>query len=322
MLRRLVVLGATGLVVVLVAALGVAVWSGRIQLPGTPHCTAEVNGHEVTLETDQAENAALIAAISVRRGMPARAASIALAAAMQESKLRNLDHGDRDSIGLFQQRPSQGWGTRQQILNPVYAINQFYDALAEVENYRQMRITEAAQAVQRSAYPEAYADHAKDARILASALTGYSDAAFSCVVPDRAGEAPDRLNDEGLTPRAADVREALNRAYGDLPLGGFAPGGVDSGHSEDSAHYDGRAIDIFVRPISEANQRLGWSIAHFLVAHAAQLDISVVIFDGRIWSQRHSEEGWRPYEVDTSGVSEETAKVLEHRDHVHVAVID
>ena len=121
----------------------------------------------------------------MRRELPPRAASIALATAMQESKLRNLEHGDRDSLGLFQQRPSQGWGTQEQILNPVYAINAFYDALDQVDGYQTMAITEAAQAVQRSAYPDAYAEHEADARALASALTGETTGgAFSCVVRD------------------------------------------------------------------------------------------------------------------------------------------
>ena len=93
----------------------------------------------------------------MRRGLPARAASIALATAYQESKLRNLDHGDRDSLGLFQQRPSQGWGTAKQIQDPYYATNAFYDALVKIDGYQTMRITEAAQEVQRSGFPEAYA---------------------------------------------------------------------------------------------------------------------------------------------------------------------
>jgi hypothetical protein len=83
-------------------------------------------------------------------------------------------YGDRDSVGLFQQRPSQGWGTRDQLLDPEYAANAFFDELEEVDGYESMRITEAAQAVQRSGFPEAYEEHAPGARVLASALTGWS----------------------------------------------------------------------------------------------------------------------------------------------------
>ena len=120
-------------------------------------CTAEVGHLTVQLSDVQARNASLVAAIAVRRGMPAHAATIALAAALQESKLYNLRGGDRDSLGLFQQRPSQGWGTPAQILDPVHATNAFYDALDKVDRYDTLPVTVAAQRVQRSGYPSAYA---------------------------------------------------------------------------------------------------------------------------------------------------------------------
>src|SRR4051794_4603951 len=172
--------------------------------------------------------------------MPARAASIALAAAYQESDLRNLRGGDRDSAGLFQQRPSQGWGTLAEIRDPVHAANAFYDALDQVPGYDQLAITVAAQAVQRSGFPEAYADHEADARTLASALTGNSPEAFSCRLGD-ADDGPSALRDSGLTARADAVRRDVVAMFPDQPLGGFAPGGVSTGHMQGSAHYDGRA---------------------------------------------------------------------------------
>ena len=162
-------------------------------------CTAEVDGHTVTLDLEQAEHAGLITAIGVSRGLPARAASIALATAYQESDLRNLDSGDRDSLGLFQQRPSQGWGTEEQVQDPVYATNAFYDALVKVDGYESMEITVAAQAVQRSAFPGAYADHERDARALASALTGNSRAAFTCRLGGEPDASDSHLVNTGLT---------------------------------------------------------------------------------------------------------------------------
>jgi hypothetical protein len=282
-------------------------------------CQVRAGGTTVDLTTEQAENATTITAIAVRRGLPARAASIALATAFQESKLRNLDHGDRDSLGLFQQRPSQGWGTAAEILQPVYAVNKFYDELQKVHGYQTMRITEAAQRVQRSGFPEAYEEHAADGRALASALTGYSPGRFSCVVHPTADLSVQRKGADGLTARADLVRRDLRRVFGDLPMGGFAPGGVSTGHMSGSAHYDGRAVDVFVRPVSAPNNRKGWAIASYLVAHAARLDVDHVIFDKRIWqSGSRSEQGWRDYDP---GNGPGDRAVLEHRDHVHVDVL-
>jgi len=312
-------------ILTVIVGTGIAMWKGAGPLPDPEGCTAKVSGRRVDLSTEQAENASLIAAVGVRRGLPARAVSIALATAYQESKISNIAGGDRDSLGLFQQRPSQGWGTRKQIMDRYYSINAFYDALEQVDGYQDMRITEAAQAVQRSGFPEAYEDHAEDARILASALTGYSTGgSFTCVVRHDDAELVSEtdLNKAGLTARAAAVRRDLAKAFGDVPVGGFAPGGVESGHADGSAHYDGRAIDVFVRPVNPDHQRKGWSVAAYLVAQANRLEIDHVIFDDQVWTAgRSSEDGWRDFDPgDTSGKSEAAVAILEHRDHVHVDV--
>ena len=313
MLLAVVVAGAV------VAALLVGTGAGP--LPDPESCTARAGEVEAGLSTTQAENAALIAAVAVRRGLPARAVSIAIATAFQESKLENLRGGDRDSLGLFQQRPSQGWGTPAQIMRPLYAINAFYDALVKVEGYQSMRITEAAQEVQRSAFPEAYEEHAAGARALASALTGWSPHRFSCVAQEPDVE-PQTQGASGLTPRAERVRASLEAAFGPLSLGGFDPGGVTTGHMPGSTHYEGRAVDVFVRPVTEDSRRRGWAVASYLVAHAERLALGNVIFDGRIWSSGgESEEGWRPYTPPRSGSTEAEQAILEHRDHVHVDVV-
>src|SRR3954453_6840289 len=291
---------------------------GRV--PPVEECRATAGGHVVELDLQQARYAALIAALSVQRGMPARAATIALATAYQESDLRNIEYGDRDSLGLFQQRPSQGWGTREEVLDPYHSINAFYDALGRIDGYPTMPVTEAAQQVQRSGFPDAYAEHEQDARVLASALTGNSRAAFWCTVDDDRDEQSDALDDAGLTARAAAVGADLARAFGELSLGGFAPGGVRTGHMPGSAHYEGRAIDVFVRPVSPQNKTRGWAIAQYLVAHAERLAIDTVIFDARIWTARRASEGWRTYRVSTERRSRATVRILEHRDHVHVDV--
>ncbi|MEV0901089.1 peptidase M23 [Actinoplanes sp. NPDC049802] len=121
---------------------------------------------------EQIANARLIVEIGGARRVPDEAVVIAVATALQESGLRNLRGGDRDSIGLFQQRPSQGWGTRRQLTDPAYQTGKFYDKLLTIDGWQRMRLTEAAQAVQVSAFPEAYAKHAGTAAGLVGALGG------------------------------------------------------------------------------------------------------------------------------------------------------
>jgi len=314
--RGVAVVGGV-VVVALFAVVGwVALRGDVIPFLADDECHADVGGDTVVLSPSQARYAGLITAIAVQRGLPARAASIALAAAYQESGLRNLRSGDRDSLGLFQQRPSQGWGTEAEVRDPVHATNAFYDALAKVDGYEQMEITEAAQQVQRSGFPDAYADHESDARALASALTGNSAEAFSCRLHE-SDSASTELAASGLTDRADAVRRDLAALFPDQPLGGFAPGGVSTGHMEGSAHYEGRAIDVFVRPVNPTNRVRGWAIAQYLVSQADRLAINAVIFDDRIWTVKRSDDGWRDYDPpERSG----DPAILEHRDHVHVDV--
>ncbi|NBE53960.1 C40 family peptidase [Streptomyces boluensis] len=106
---------------------------------------------------EQVPHAKTIQATGVAMNIPARGQVVALATALQESGLRNLTYGDRDSLGLFQQRPSQGWGTANQILDPVHASTKFYEGLQQVPGWQSLSITQAAQEVQKSGFPEAYA---------------------------------------------------------------------------------------------------------------------------------------------------------------------
>jgi hypothetical protein len=320
-LRRGVLVATGALTVVVLAIIAGVYWlSGRgigPLLPPSEQCVATVNGNTVVLDLDQAQSAAIIAGVAVRRGLPARAVTIALATAYQESKLRNLGHGDRDSLGLFQQRPSMGWGTAAQVRDPHYASARFYDALVKVKNYQKLAITVAADKVQHSAFPTAYADHESDARVLASALTGQSKAAFSCVVNDKSVPTQ-KLGASGLTPRADAVRKDLLKTFGKLSTGGYARGGVTTGHVQGSAHYDGRAVDVFVKPISARNTVKGWALAQYLVAQANRLSIRTVIFSDRVWtSGSSSDNGWRVYKAPQRAGNPDT---LRHLDHVHVDV--
>lgn len=130
--------------------------------------SARVEGLE--LPAEQIPHAKSIVDTGISLHVPERGQVIALATALQESRLRNLDYGDRDSLGLFQQRPSQGWGAPAQIRDPVYASTRFYEALSKVAGWEQLTITQAAQEVQRSGYPGAYAQWEPLARALRQAI--------------------------------------------------------------------------------------------------------------------------------------------------------
>jgi hypothetical protein len=227
------------------------------------YCVAEVGETRAQIDVEQARWTTLMAAISQRRGLPPRATTIAIATAFQESKIHNVDYGDRDSVGLFQQRPSQGWGTREQLLDPTHSIGRFYDGLVKVKGYSSMTITEAAQLVQRSAYPGAYAEHENYARALASSLRGYSPAAFSCRVNPTAG---------GLTRTVADD---VTSAFGDIP--------VETRGRTVRIPLQGRAPDVDAR---------GWGLAHYAVGNTPRLRIASVAFDGFVWTAEDSPDGW------------------------------
>src|SRR5205085_7570662 len=125
-------------------------------------------------DAEQLRYAQLIVTVGVQNGVPVRGQVIAVATALQESGLHNLgnlgEHNDHDSLGLFQQRPSQGWGTPAQLMDPMYAARKFYEHLVQVPNWQRIPLTEAAQAVQRSAFPNAYARWEPLATALVQAL--------------------------------------------------------------------------------------------------------------------------------------------------------
>ncbi|TYB56846.1 hypothetical protein FXF51_42400 [Nonomuraea sp. PA05] len=203
-------------IIVVVLAVGVSVGLYQLlkRLPPArvPDASCSVTTPEGarTLLPEQAQIAATIAAVAARRKLPERAVVIAYATAMQESKIQNLDFGDRDSVGVFQQRESQGWGSKKQLMDPVYATNKFFAALVKVKNYRKIPLAEAAQAVQRSAGGYAYAPHETEAKILAGAFTGRVPKSVHCWYPPSKTPAP--------RPRADEAREQLARAMGSTAI--------------------------------------------------------------------------------------------------------
>lgn len=315
---RGLIAGLVALVLTLaLVAGGVVWWNGGIGfIVGREVCTIEGPGGTVQLSHEQVTNASTIAAVAQQSQLPTRAVTVGLATAIQESELRNLDGGDHDSAGLFQQRPSQGWGSFAQVTDPVYASDAFFTALIAVESWQQLPVTVAAQTVQRSAYPDAYQQHADEAKTLSAALTGRRGAALTCTVRAE-DERPQKLDPTGLTPRATTLRTAMEDAWGTQSLGGFAPGGVQRGNP--SAHNEGRAIDIFFEPYADTQMRHnGWALAHWLVANADQLDVSILIYRDKIWSARRSPEGWRNY---TSPFGDPKDPTQRHLDHIHVEVV-
>jgi hypothetical protein len=157
---------------------------------------------------------------------------------------------------------------------------------------------------------------------LARALLGHEGRALTCTVTAFGlGNSPPREDPGtlGLTPRAETLRLAMREVFGKQTLGGFEPKGVASGHIEGSAHYEGRAIDVFFRPVTEANQARGWAQATWAVAHAERLAVATVIFDRSVWSAHHSVSGWRDYHYP-GGATENP--ILLHEDHVHVDVVE
>ncbi len=235
---------STLLALALTLALGLVGCSHVPDLPVGPPCHAVAGAESYGLDADQAANAATIAAVGKRLSMPDHAVTVALATALQESKLYNLPYGDLDSLGLFQQRPSQGWGTKDQILTPRYAATAFFTHLAKVSGWESLPVSDAAQAVQHSAAGDAYAQWEGEARVLAQALTGELPAAFACRSPGPAAR-----------PASAQVIAAdLSADLGQPTLG--AP------------------LDL----------PRGWQVAGWLIAHSGQYGVTTVTFGGQRWS--------------------------------------
>lgn len=224
-------------------------------------CRSFAADHVVRLAPDQLTHAATIAAAAVRRGLPERAAAIALATALQESKLRNLEAGDRDSVGLFQQRPSQGWGTPTQLQDPRFAAGEFYAHLVKVPNWQTLRLAAAAQAVQRSAHPDLYQRWETDATVLAAALLGDEAGAVTCQLR----RPPSQVGTAASTALVAELGADLGKltvtpgSKGDVPVLSVAVGG--GGQS-----------------------KLGWQSAHWFVAKAHDYGVRRVAFDGDVWT--------------------------------------
>ncbi|MEQ8147144.1 heavy metal transporter [Streptomyces sp. OP7] len=296
---RLLRCGAAFAVLSAVAGYVVAQYvTGGTGGPGCKVVSGKGDGATYEFTPEQAVNAATISAVGTARDLPERAVTIALATALQESALRNIDFGDRDSLGLFQQRPSQGWGTPKQIMDPAYASEKFYEHLEKVPGYTRLPLTVAAQKVQRSGFPQAYAKHEPDATLLAAALTGRSGATLTCEgrpAATRAGGADAvraaLARDFGrdvLEPAGAEVGDDAGEGSRRTPSASAEAAGDGSG---------GRTVTLPVTAVSgdrrDAGER-GWQLAHWAVANASELHIRSVSYAGREWVAGHTDSQWRP----------------------------
>ncbi len=224
-------------------------------------CTAAGDGQDIALNPGQASDAATIAGVAQRDGLPPRAVTVAYAAALQESKLENLPYGDRDSVGVFQQRPSQGWGPRSDLENPVYATSKFFGALARIPGYQRMPIYQAAQAVQHSADGFAYEPHQAVAASLTTAFTGQEPHAVWCWYrPEISGRA-----------RVGAAVEGLAQTFGP--------------QSARATPDPGLIVQV-------GGTRQGWTMAAWLVSHAQQYHIADVRYAGYQWTAADGAEGW------------------------------
>ncbi|MFB9724508.1 hypothetical protein [Planobispora longispora] len=248
----------------IVTVLAVAITAGVFVLinrfttftEATEGCRITTPDGSLDLEIEQAQIAAVIAGVAHRRKLPERAVVIAYATGIQESKLENISYGDRDSLGVFQQRPSQGWGTPEQLLDPVYATGKFFSALVKVKNYRKIPLHEAAQEVQRSADGSLYAQHEDNAKILAAAFTGRVPRAVHCWFSPEGDE-----KTPAPAPAPDEARRELARNLG-----------------------SGTTLDV-------SSRKRGWLIATWSLAHAQKYGLRRVRYDGHAWNVTAGEEG-------------------------------
>lgn len=260
-----------GTIVVLVAA-------GVTYLLTTKHaglqpeptaCAVAAGRQDLQLTVSQAAIAATIAGVAARRDMPVRAVTIAYATALQESKLTDLNYGDRDSVGVFQQRPSEGWGTTTEIENPVYASGRFFAALAAVPGYERLPVYKAAQDVQHSADGSAYGQYASVGAQLADAFYGTQPHAIWCYYSDPAGK-----------PRLTAAARALTGTFGWMR----------------TARAKDPGIEVRVHRAAE-----GWTIAGWLITHADDYGISTVRYRGYEWLRGHGTGKWLSGPASSSG---------------------
>ena len=250
----------TGLVALVVVALAVAAIAvGARVLWNAAQSAVKSDGcdfGDYTLDLSQAQVASTIVGTVLKRELPERAAVLTIGAALQESKLRNLaaGSGDRDSVGILQQRPSQGWGTAAQISDVRYATGKFLDAVIKVPNWQSDSLAAVVQAVQVSADGAAYARHEPEAQQISDALSGAKATGVTC-----------SFDKPKVVASTAAVAQAVKA---NLPVS--------------TPVQAGRAVTV---------SGAGWATASWFVCNADSLGIDSVAYAGQNWSRS---KGWKP----------------------------
>jgi hypothetical protein len=248
--------GGTALLVIVVA-IGGLVLGGRALVHRIQDAVRSdgCDFGDYTLDIDQAQIASTVVGVVLRRKLAERAAVLTLGAALQESKLRNIPSGDgdRDSVGILQQRPSQGWGTAAQIADVQYATGKFLDAVVKVPNWQSDSLATVVQTVQFSADGSAYARHEAQAQEIADALMGTTPASVSC-----------NFGKPGTVATTAAVSAAVVKA---LPV-------AQPSISDNQVSVPGA----------------GWATGAWFVCNADRLGIDSVSYNGKRWSRT---KGWQ-----------------------------
>ena len=276
--RRLWTLALLGSALVLLIAAGYALF-GRSRptaapyVPPPPGCQAGTGVQAIPMSQDQAAVAATIAGVAARQRLPREAVIVAYATALQESQLQDLDYGDRDSVGVFQQRPSQGWGTTAELEDPVYATTKFFAALVHVPRYTTLPVDQAAQDVQHSADGSAYGQWTEVADLLAGYFTGAPPHSVSCW-----------YTPTGRADLAAAERQ-LNQTFGSR-----GTDAVMAGVTTARSGKKGRDGSVAVVRVQRA---AAWTVASWLVANAQDYGIRDVRYAGYEWTAADGSMGWQ-----------------------------
>jgi hypothetical protein len=254
-----------------------------VQALTVPGCQAGTGNNAIALDFGQAADAATIAGVATREHLPARALTIAYATAFQESKLENLTYGDQDSVGIFQQRPSEGWGTTAELEDPAYASRAFFGALVQVPDYTTLPVYEAAQEVQKSADGFAYQQYAQSGALLAADYTTMPHEVTCWYSPAT------QAADDNVSPQLnlAGAVTGLEDTFGQ-------PGHDRVVTSITRAHSGGSVT-------ASAPSGSGWAVANWLVANASSYGITQVSYAGYQWTAGLTETSWQSDSGATAG---------------------